>query len=72
VGTQDFTQETLALETLEQILRDQAIAQAKAAGADALELSWQRDISKTQAENRMVFIEARLTAVVSGRPRITA
>jgi demethoxyubiquinone hydroxylase (CLK1/Coq7/Cat5 family) len=71
-GMQDFTQETLALETLEQILRDQAIAQAKAAGADALELSWQRDISKTQAENRMVFIEARLTAVVSGRPRITA
>ena len=70
-GTQDFTQETLALETLEQILRDQAIVQAKAAGADALELSWQRDISKTQAENRMVFIEARLTAVVSGRPRIT-
>ena len=53
-------------------MRDQAIAQAKAAGADALELSWQRDISKTQAENRMVFIEARLTAVVSGRPRITA
>jgi N-methylhydantoinase A/oxoprolinase/acetone carboxylase beta subunit len=71
-GTQDFTQEILALETLEQILRDQAITQAKAAGADALELSWQRDILKTQAENRMVFIEARLTAVVSGRPRITA
>ena len=49
-GTQDFTQEILALETLKQILRDQAITQAKAAGADALELSCQRDILKTQAE----------------------
>ena len=38
-GTQDLTQETLALETLEKILRDQAGAQVKAAGADALELS---------------------------------
>ncbi len=39
-------QETLELETLEQILRDQAIGQAKASGVGALELSWQRDISK--------------------------
>ncbi len=69
-GPQDFTTQGDAVGALEAVLKDQAMAGAKAAGAQGIRLRMERDIRTAKVESREVFVEAELTAIASGRPRI--
>ena len=69
-GPQDFTTQDEAVDALEAVLKDQAMTGAKAAGAQGIRLRMERDIRTAKVENREVFVEAELTAIASGRPRI--
>ena len=53
-------------------VRVRAIAaqQALEAGTDAAEIEVLRDVQASTVEGQRMFIEARLTATASGRPRI--
>ncbi len=70
-GPQDFTTQSAALDALETHLREQAIAGARKAGAEGVQVRMKRDIRTASVEARDVFVEAELTAIASGRPRIT-
>jgi N-methylhydantoinase A/oxoprolinase/acetone carboxylase beta subunit len=69
-GPQDFSDADTALQTLEDILRAGAIADAHAAGADDIQVRMTSDIRKAEAESREVFVEATLTVEAAGRPRV--
>ncbi len=69
-GPQDFTTQANAFAALEEILSDQAMAGAKAAGAHGIRLRMKRNVRTALVEGREVFVEAELTAIASGRPRI--
>lgn len=69
-GPQDFGDAETALNTLEDILRAAAMADAKAAGADDIQIRVERDIRTAEAETRDVFVEATLTVEAAGRPRV--
>ena len=69
-GPQDFAEESAALTLLETILRETAEAQAKAAGAEDIQISVDRYIRRAQAEARQVFVEATITVEAAGRPRV--
>jgi N-methylhydantoinase A/oxoprolinase/acetone carboxylase beta subunit len=69
-GPQDFTTQDEAVDALETVLKDQAMAGAKAAGAQGIRLRMERNIRTAKVESREVFVEAELTAIASGRPRI--
>ena len=69
-GPVAFTDRDTALATVEAALVAEASARALAAGAAAITLSTARDISEAEVEGRAMFIEARLTATASGRPRV--
>ena len=69
-GPQDFANAETALNTLEDILRTAAIADAQAAGADDIQVRVERDIRKAEAEAREVFVEATITVEAAGRPRV--
>ena len=45
-------------------------SRALAAGTDAAEIEVTRDVKASIVENRRMFVEARLVATASGRPRI--
>ncbi|MEP1201259.1 hydantoinase/oxoprolinase N-terminal domain-containing protein [Tateyamaria sp.] len=69
-GPEDFSGADPALARLEETLRDRAIAAAKAAGAEEIDVRVNRDIRTAQAEAREVFVEATLTVEAAGRPRV--
>lgn len=69
-GPQDYTDQETAQSALEKHLSAQAMAGARAAGAEGIRVRVERDIRMAKVENRDVFIEAELTAIASGRPRI--
>ena len=69
-GVQDFSDQDSALARLETVLRDAANADARAAGAEEIEVQVHRDIRTAQAEARELFVEAVLTIEASGRPRV--
>jgi len=69
-GPQDFITQDAAVRALEAHLSAQAMAGARDAGAQGIRVRMDRDIRTAKIENRDVFIEAELTAVASGRPRI--
>lgn len=69
---EDFGDPAAALEKLEQDLRAQAEAEARASGADELQITVSRELKHSPVEGRDVFIEATLTVEASGRPRIAA
>jgi len=69
-GPQDFTTQDAAVTALEEQLSTQAMSGARDAGAQGIRVRMDRDIRVAQVESREVFIEAELTAVASGRPRI--
>ena len=69
-GPQDFSDQGAALSALETWLGDEAVAAAKSAGAQGVRLRFERDIRAAQVEGKAVFVEADITAVASGRPRI--
>jgi N-methylhydantoinase A/oxoprolinase/acetone carboxylase beta subunit len=69
-GLQHFNDRDQALATLEAALIADATARAKTAGAEDLRIVTGRDIREAEIEGRMMFIEATITATVSGRPRV--
>lgn len=66
----DFAEEAQALAEGEARIRAIVSEQALAAGTDTAEIDIERDVKATVVEGRRMFIEARLTATASGRPRI--
>jgi N-methylhydantoinase A/oxoprolinase/acetone carboxylase beta subunit len=68
-GTADFTSEDEALARAEAEAAERARTQAIAAGALLPEVTVARDVTSASVEGRRVFIEARVTATASGRPR---
>jgi N-methylhydantoinase A/oxoprolinase/acetone carboxylase beta subunit len=69
-GPQDFTTQAEAMAALELSLGEQAKAGAREAGAEGIRVRMKHDIRMAKVEGRDVFIEAELTAIASGRPRI--
>ncbi len=69
---QDFTDEAKALAAAEARVRELAGERAQIAGADVAEISVSQDIRSSTVEGQRMFIEARIVAVASGRPRIAA
>ncbi|MCX7644887.1 MAG: hydantoinase/oxoprolinase family protein [Rhodobacteraceae bacterium] len=68
-GAVDLGSEDLALARAAEEARAQALARALAAGAEAPEVSERREVQAATVEGRRVFIEARVVATASGRPR---
>ena len=69
-GLQAFASSDAALQALETALIADASARARDAGAVDLRITVERDIKQVEIEGRQMFIEARLTATASGRPRV--
>jgi hypothetical protein len=69
-GVQSFADRDAALAALEAALVTEASARARAAGAEDLHVTVARDIREAEVEGRTMFIEARLSATASGRPRV--
>ena len=69
-GPQDYTDQDIAVAALEAHLKEQAMSGARDAGAQGIRVRMDHDIRMAKVESRDVFIEAELTAIASGRPRI--
>lgn len=69
-GPKTFAEKEAAFAAMEQYLRDQAEADAVAAGAADIQISTTRDITSAQLEAREVFVEATVTVEAAGRPRV--
>jgi hypothetical protein len=69
-GVQTFATSEAALDALEEALVAEASNRAHAAGAVDLRLNVERDVREVEIEGRTMFIEARVTATASGRPRV--
>ncbi|QYK43479.1 MAG: hydantoinase/oxoprolinase family protein [Paracoccaceae bacterium] len=69
-GVRVLANRELALATLEDELSTVARARALRAGAADVALRVERDLREAEIEGRRVFVEARLTVVASGRPRV--
>lgn len=69
-GLQSFASSEAALATLEAALVADASARAKEAGAVDLRVTVDREVKEVEIEGRTMFIEARVTATASGRPRV--
>ncbi len=67
---EDFGDADAALIRLETHLRDAAEGDARAAGADDIEIRVFRDVKTAQAEAREVFVQADLIVEATGRPRV--
>lgn len=71
-GIEDFSSEGQALERAEAIVREAAAREAERAGTDLARIDVDRDIRAATIEGQRRFVEAIITAVASGRPRIAA
>lgn len=69
-GLQSFSSSEAALAALEAALVAEASSRAREAGAVDLRISVDRDVKEVEIEGRTMFIEARMTATASGRPRV--
>ena len=69
-GPQDFTESDAALALLESVLRDEAEAAVREAGAQDIRVVVDRDIRTARIEAQEVFVEAMITVEASGRPRV--
>lgn len=69
-GPVDFADQVAALAHLETVLRDAAMADAQAAGAEDIQVSAKRDVRTAGVEAREVFVEATVTVEAAGRPRV--
>lgn len=68
----DFTSEDAALAAAESETRAVVAARAAEAGTGEAEIALERDIKAATIEGQRSFIEARIVAVASGRPRVAA
>jgi N-methylhydantoinase A/oxoprolinase/acetone carboxylase beta subunit len=69
-GLHSFSDREAALAAAEAAVLAEASARARAAGAEDLRLSSQRQIREAEVEGSPMFIEATVTATASGRPRV--
>ena len=69
-GLQSFSTSEAALAALEAALLAEASENARRAGAVDLRLTTDRAVKEVEIEGRTMFIEARVTATASGRPRV--
>jgi len=69
-GPEDFRDSETAMTRLEAVLRLEAEAEARSAGAAEIRMICTRDIRRADVEARDLFIEAILTVEASGRPRV--
>lgn len=69
-GPLDFGDMASALAKLETVLRENALAQAQAAGAVDIQINLFRDVRSAGVEAREVFVEATITVEATGRPRM--
>ncbi|WP_374646270.1 hydantoinase/oxoprolinase N-terminal domain-containing protein [Tabrizicola sp.] len=69
-GLQNFSTPEAALEALEAELVAEASQRAREAGAVDLRLVIDREVKDVEIEGRTMFIEARVSATASGRPRV--
>ncbi len=69
-GVQVFPTADAALQALGAALEAEARARAAAAGAEAAEVRLEEARQEVEIEGRQMFIEARLTATATGRPRV--
>ena len=69
-GLQSFGSSEAALSALEAALVAEASRRARQAGAVDLRLTVDREVKEVEIEGRTMFIEARVTATASGRPRV--
>jgi N-methylhydantoinase A/oxoprolinase/acetone carboxylase beta subunit len=69
-GLEVFPSSEAALRAVEAALLEEASTRAREAGAVDLHLSVDRAVKEVEIEGRLMFIEARVTATASGRPRV--
>jgi N-methylhydantoinase A/oxoprolinase/acetone carboxylase beta subunit len=69
-GLEVFASAEAALRAVEKALVEDASARAREAGAVDLRLTVDRAVKEVEIEGRQMFIEARVTATASGRPRV--
>jgi N-methylhydantoinase A/oxoprolinase/acetone carboxylase beta subunit len=69
-GLQVFSTAEAALSALEAALVAEASSRAKHAGAEDLRVTVEREVEEVEIEGRTMFIEAKVTATASGRPRV--
>lgn len=69
-GLKTFLNRDEALSAMEAALSAEATARARAAGAEDLRVTVSRDIREAEVEGQPMFIEATISAVASGRPRV--
>jgi N-methylhydantoinase A/oxoprolinase/acetone carboxylase beta subunit len=69
-GPAAFVTAEAALQAMEAALVVEASDRARRAGAVDLRLTTDRAVKEVEIEGRMMFIEARVTATASGRPRV--
>ena len=69
-GLQSFASSEAALAALETALIAEASQRARQAGAVDLRVTVDRDVKEVEIEGRQMFIEAKVTATASGRPRV--
>jgi hypothetical protein len=68
---QDHAEEAGALAAAEEAAIASARKRAVTAGTDTASITVQRHIRAAEVEGRRMFVEARIIATASGRPRIT-
>ena len=69
-GLKAFNTREAALEAMEAALVAEAMARARAAGAEEVQVRVARDVKEAEVEGRSMFIEATVNATASGRPRV--
>jgi hypothetical protein len=69
-GPKRFSDRDKALGALEQSLKLEAEARARAAGVEEIRLTVDRDITEIEVEGQPMFIEAKIKVTAQGRPRI--
>ncbi|MBC6441724.1 MAG: hydantoinase/oxoprolinase family protein [Rhodobacteraceae bacterium] len=69
-GRQDFTAEGAAIQAVEAELAETATERARSAGAEGVSVRFERDIRTATLDGHRMFIEAEITAIAHGRPRI--
>lgn len=70
-GMVDFRDEDEALTMAESVVREAAALLAAEAGSDAPEITVESDVRAATVEGQRSFVEATVTAIATGRPRIT-
>jgi hypothetical protein len=69
-GLEHYGDADAAMAALETFLTQEAQSRARAAGAEDLRITVQRDLREAEIEGRKMFIEATISVTAAGRPRV--